>query len=115
MALLMNGQLANAICTDPPFNVCIKGHVLSSDTVHEELAVASGELTPSEFTDFLQEAMAQLYKHSRDGSVHFLFMGWRHIQEIVAAGLSVYDTFLNMCVWIKTNGEMGTFYRSRTN
>ena len=113
MTLLMDGRVADAVCTDPPFNVSIKGHVLSSGTVHSEFAVASGELSPSEFTDFLKQSMKELCNHSRDGSVHFLFMDWRHIQEIIAAGLSVYDTFLNMCVWVKTNGGMGSFYRSQ--
>ena len=33
--------------------------------------------------------------------------------EMVAAGNSANFEFLNPCVWVKTNGGMGSLYRSR--
>ena len=33
--------------------------------------------------------------------------------ELLAAGNTVYDEFKNLIVWAKTNGGMGTFYRSQ--
>jgi len=113
MAALMGNDLAAAVCTDAPYNVSIKGHVLASTTTHPEFSVASGELTETQFIEFLTDSMSNHYEHSKDGSVHFFFMDWRHIQEILTSGLSVYDAFLNMCVWVKTNGGMGSFYRSQ--
>jgi DNA modification methylase len=35
------------------------------------------------------------------------------MSELMAAGGSVYDELKNLVVWTKTNGGMGTFYRSR--
>jgi hypothetical protein len=31
----------------------------------------------------------------------------------LAAGRQNYDEFLNLCVWVKDNGGMGSFYRSQ--
>nr|WP_257025820.1 site-specific DNA-methyltransferase [Edaphobacter lichenicola] len=52
-------------------------------------------------------------KASVDGSVHFVAMDWRHMTELLSAGRQVYDCLLNLCVWNKNNGGMGSFYRSQ--
>ena len=51
--------------------------------------MASGEMDPAEFTDFLKKALQNLADHSMDGSIHFIFMDWRHMQEVIAAGNEV--------------------------
>jgi len=50
---------------------------------------------------------------SMDGSIHFICMDWRHIREITQAGDAVFSELKNMITWVKDNGGMGTFYRSR--
>jgi hypothetical protein len=40
-------------------------------------------------------------------------MDWRHQQELLAAATPVYGPPKNLCIWVKTNGGMGTFYRSQ--
>ena len=40
-------------------------------------------------------------------------MDWRHIGEMLAAGEATYANLKNLCVWAKSNGGMGSFYRSR--
>ena len=40
-------------------------------------------------------------------------MDWRHLPEILAAGEAVFTALKNLVVWVKHNGGMGTFYRSR--
>jgi len=54
-----------------------------------------------------------LADHSIDGSIHFICMDWRHMPEMLAAGQGVYSELKNLIVWVKDNGGMGTFYRSR--
>ena len=39
-------------------------------------------------------------------------MDWRHAAEILAAGDAAYGELKNICVWAKTNGGMGSLYRS---
>lgn len=114
IATLMDGKLARAVITDPPYNVKIDGHVGGSGKIkHQEFAMASGEMSASEFTEFLKTSFRNLAKFSVDGSIHFIFMDWRHMQEVLAAGHDVYEELKNLLVWVKDNGGMGTFYRSR--
>ena len=114
MATLMRDEQARMVFTDPPYNVPIDGHVGGSGkTKHREFAMASGEMSSEEFTGFLQRAFERLAEHSVDGSIHFVCMDWRHLPEILAAGEAVFDELKNLIIWVKDNGGMGTFYRSR--
>ena len=110
---LMGGTAATAVFTDPPYNVRIDGHVGGSGkTKHREFAMASGEMSPEQFAEFLRKVFLILIANSQDGSIHYICMDWRHMREMLDAG-SVYTELKNLCVWAKDNGGMGTFYRSR--
>ena len=113
-ARLLDGDRAQMIFTDPPYNVKIDGHVSGLGNVkHREFAMASGEMTTSEFTGFLSDVFANLAAHSVDGAMHFICMDWRHMSEVLTAGTPVYSELKNLCVWAKTNGGMGSLYRSQ--
>jgi DNA modification methylase len=114
VADLMGGEKAQMVFTDPPYNVRIEGHVSGlGKTKHREFAFASGEMSEAEFTGFLAKAFINLRDHSVDGSIHFICMDWRHMGEMLAAGMPIYGALKNLIVWAKDNGGMGTFYRSR--
>jgi DNA modification methylase len=111
---LMAGQRADVVFVDPPYNVVIDGHAGGHGSLHHrEFAMASGELDKEEFIAFLTSSLRLLAKFSTRGSVHFVCMDWRHAEELRAAGKQIYDSLLNLCVWVKNNGGMGSFYRSR--
>lgn len=75
--------------------------------------MATGEMSKDAFTAFLIEALACSAGACRDGAIAFVCMDWRHMGELLAAGEAVFSELKNMCVWNKTNGGMGTFYRSK--
>ena len=75
--------------------------------------MASGEMSPVEFTGFLTDAFIQTARVSEDGSLLYAFMDWRHTSEILQAGDAAYDRLINVCCWVKSNGGMGSLYRSR--
>lgn len=105
---------ANMVFTDPPFNVKIQGHVCGAgQTKHKEFAFASGEMNVVEFISFLKTSMANIAKYSVENSVHYICMDWRHIYELISAARDIYPKMLNMVVWCKKNGGMGSFYRSQ--
>lgn len=113
-AALMGDSKAAMVFTDPPYNVRIDGHATGKGAIrHREFKMASGEMSRAEFTDFLSRACTLLARHSVEGSIHFVCMDWRHMGELLAAGREVYDEFKNVCVWVKDNGGMGSFYRSQ--
>lgn len=113
-ARLLGGERADLIFTDPPYNVPIDGHVCGLGRIrHREFAMGVGEMSEDGFTAFLTECLGAMAAVCRDGAIAFVCMDWRHITELMAAGKQVFTELKNLCVWAKTNGGMGTFYRSR--
>jgi DNA modification methylase len=80
---------------------------------HREFAMASGEMSVAQFAGFLRSSFRNLANHSLEGAIHFICMDWRHMGEVLAAADAVYAEFKNLIIWVKDNGGMGTFYRSR--
>jgi len=72
-----------------------------------------GEMSTVAFTAFLTTTLGETAKMCRDGAIAFVCMDWRHLSELLAAGREVFSELKNLCVWNKTNGGMGTFYRSK--
>lgn len=110
---LMADQRARLVVTDPPYNVPIDGHARGLGQHHHgDFVMASGEMTEGEFTAFLTTIFQHLINVSVPGAVHYTFMDWRHLHEVLSAGRGNYQELLNLCVWAKNNGGMGSFYRS---
>jgi len=100
--------------TDPPYNIKVAGHICGLGKVsHDEFAMASREMSKAQFTEFLSGFTSAMLPHLKDGAVLDICMDWRHLGELLAAieqnGLSL----LNLCAWNKTNGGMGSLYRSK--
>jgi DNA modification methylase len=111
---LMGTEKAAAVFTDPPYNVKIDGHVSGNGSVkHREFAMASGEMTEQQFTEFLTTGLTLMCAHASAGALIYSFMDWRHLSEMLAAGRSSGCDFINLCVWGKSNAGMGSLYRSQ--
>lgn len=109
---LLGEERAQLVVVDAPYNVKINGNV-SGSARFAEFAMASGEMSEAEFTAFLATAFGHLARYSIDGSIHYQFMDWRHMGEMLAAGRQVYSELRNLLVWDKQSAGMGTFYRSQ--
>jgi DNA modification methylase len=110
---LLGTKRAQTIFTDPPYNVRIEGNVSGLGKArHREFAMASGEMSQREFTNFLRCALTHLVDFSIDGSIHFICMDWRHFRELADAAEDTYTELKNICVWSKSNAGMGSLYRS---
>ena len=111
---LMGDDKAQIVFIDPPYNLPIEGHVSGLGVVtHSDFAMAAGEMPPKQFRKFLQTIFGHLDTYSIDGSIHYVFMDWRHVELLLRAARKVYSEFKNLCVWNKTNGGMGSLYRSK--
>jgi DNA modification methylase len=113
LAKLMGRERAAMVFADPPYNVQISATVGRGKIKHREFAVASGELSPSDFIDFLKSWMRLALKFSEHGSIHYVCMDWRHLGELHAAGEEIFGLLQNLVVWNKTNAGQGSFYRSQ--
>jgi len=111
---ILGDEQAQLIFTDPPFNLPIIGHVSGLGRMqHREFPMASGEMTPAQYIGFLRTIFGHLATWSVDGSIHDICMDWRHLLEIMTAARPIYTELKNVCVWNKTNGGMGSLYRSQ--
>jgi DNA modification methylase len=111
---LIQGDLAEMIVADPPYNVKISGHAMGRGrTRHREFPMASGEMSEADFTSFLADYMRHAIAFSRSGSIHYHFMDWRHLPELLSAARPLYTEWKNLLVWNKANAGQGSFYRSQ--
>ena len=115
--LLMEGQQADVIFTDPPYNLPAVYIGNKGVTKHDDFAMAKGEMSGQEFMHFLRDVMAQMVKFSRDGAIHYICMDFRHMWHMIEAGRSseTYGAITpkQLCVWNKSNGANGSFYRAK--
>jgi DNA modification methylase len=111
---LMGRDVASVVVADPPYNVKIEGNVSGLGAAkHGEFAMASGEMSKDQFTAFLTQVMTLAAQHADDGALGYWFMDWRHLAEMTSAGEGAWTSLQNLCVWAKTNGGMGSLYRSQ--
>ncbi len=112
--ILLHGEKAKLVVTDPPYNLKIEGNVSGLGAVrHRDFAMASGEMSTAEYITFLIAVFSSFARHSVDGSLHYAFIDWRHVLEMLTAGRKVYTELKAICAWIKGNAGMGSFYRNQ--
>lgn len=111
---LLDGVQVAMVFTDPPYNVPIAGHVSGNGQFHHrEFAMASGEMSRAQFTQFLTDALALMRDHSVDGAIHYACIDWRHLGEMLAAGEASGAELKNVVCWDKGAAGMGSLYRSQ--
>lgn len=109
---VLAGDQARAVFTDPPYNVAVGGHVTSSKQ-HGEFVMASGEMSDAEFTAFLTTVWEQICASLVPGGLAYLCIDWRHMNHVFQGAANQPLDFLNLLIWDKKAGGMGSFYRSR--
>ena len=109
---VLGDEQARAIFTDPPYNCRVNGHVTKAGG-HAEFAMASGEMSDDEFMRFLGSVWAQAKIALVPGGLAYVCMDWRNTRHLLQACEDNGLDLLNMIVWDKVVGGMGSFYRSR--
>lgn len=113
-ARLMGADRARMVFSDAPYNVKIQGHVrMGSGGGHREFAMGVGEMSEAQFRDFLATSLRHCKTALMDGGIAFTCMDWRHIEDLIFAGKAEQLSLINLCVWNKNNGGMGSLYRSK--
>jgi DNA modification methylase len=111
---LLSGERAEMMVTDLPYNGRISGHAISRSKVrNREFAMGSGEMPPAAFRGFLYQFISCAISCSCDGAIHYIFMNWRHLHELLGTALPLYSEWKNLLVWNKSRAGQGSFYRSK--
>ena len=109
---VLGGAMADMVLSDPPYGVAVSGHV-STTNKYREFAMMSGKQTSAELTSFFRRVFRNCVQFTRTASIHFHFIDWRHVREMIDAGDGVYTELKNICVWDKQSGGLGAMYRSQ--
>jgi DNA modification methylase len=109
---VLGGQLADLVLADAPYGVKVNGHV-STTGKHREFEMMSGSQTSAELTRFFRRIFRNCVQFSRPASIHYQFIDWRHVREMIDAGDGVYTELKNICVWDKGLPSLGSMYRSQ--
>lgn len=110
---LLGDERAQMVFSDAPYNLSSKTISGKGKHQHGNFAMASGEMSVEEFTNFLRTSFALLAQFSANGSIHFQCIDWKHMREMLGAGHAAYTELKNLIVWTKHSAGMGTFYRSQ--
>ena len=98
---LMNGEKANCVITDPPYNVAYKGKT------KESLTIQNDEMSGVDFKQFLIDCFSNYYSIMGDGAAIYVFHadleGINFRSAFLESGLK-----LSQClVWVKNSLVMG--------
>ena len=108
---IRNRSLARIVLTDEPYNVPIAGNVTGGR--HREFAMASGEMSESEYLAFNEAWMATALPYLANGGLLATFIDWRGYAIVDAAAANLGLAPINLVVWAKTNAGIGNLYRSQ--
>ena len=110
---LLAGRVARLCMTDPPYNVKVENNVSGLGAVkHKDFAMAIGEMSFEQFSAFLKLFLVLTCQHLPDGSLLYVFMDRRKLEELFLAAREAGLSIVDLCCWSKGNGGMGSFYRS---
>ena len=111
---LLGGEEVKAVFTDPPYNVSVASHIGGLGRhKHREFVMASGEMSPELYSAFLKNTVENAVRSAIKGAVLFVCIDWRSSDTLKRAADAIGLEALNLCVWNKTNGTMGSLYRSK--
>lgn len=99
---------------DAPYYVPISGHVSGlGRTKHRGSGMAFGEMSDAEFRAFLANNAKLLADNVVDGAILAMCMDWRGLLPLQLALGDAGLSLVNLAAWVKTNGGMGSLYRSQ--
>lgn len=111
---LLGEEKSDTAFIDEPYNVKVEGHIGGKGKIkHGEFAMASGEMSSDQFTEFLSTSKKYLAAYCRKGAIIFACMDWRHIREMMSSAQAAQLEMINLICWCKDNAGMGSLYRSQ--
>lgn len=92
----MNGEKADGVWVDPPYNIGFKPQRGTHDTILND------DMSEADFEDFLRSYLANQFISTKENSVAIIWMGWSTIHSFQKV-IKEFYTIKSMPVWYKNN------------
>jgi DNA modification methylase len=112
-AAVLSGRMAQAVISDQPWNLAARFISGKGRVRHPDFVECAGELSPAAFEAFTDTVLANQAAHCAPGALMFQFIDWRSVDLMIAAGKKRAGELVNICVWVKQSGRMGSPWRSQ--
>lgn len=105
---LMNGETANMVITDPPYNVVYGAtEVLRGQTVAH--GISNDNMSKQHFLEFLTAAFQSAYDNVMDGGAVYSFASDKYLDSFIGAINASGLHYSQMCIWEKDFIILGNY------
>lgn len=104
---LLNGNLVQCVCTDPPYNMAYEGAGNTPDSKRKNNRILNDKMSPEDFRKFLTDVYSTMYAGMEDGASCYVFykeLGEGVFMQCMAAGGITYKQEL---IWVKNQLVLG--------
>jgi DNA modification methylase len=108
----LNGRRVAAVISDQPWNLPANFISGNGSIRHPDFVECSGEKSDDEFRTFTERVLANQAQCCAPGALVFQFIDWRSVDVMVRAGKKCVGDLVNICVWVKQCGGLGSLWRS---
>ena len=109
----LKGRKAQVVISDQPWNLAARFISGKGRIRHPDFVECAGEMSPADFEAFTHSVLANQAAHCATGALMFQFIDWRSVDVMIAAGKKQVGELVNICVWVKQSGRMGSPWRSQ--
>jgi len=114
---LMQGELAQAVATDPPYAINYTGGRAAQQErisahrrgVDQPSDAYWDEMTPAAYRELLTNSLSLAYQHSDEKSPLYLWFASSHLRDVLDCLAETGYEERNLIVWVKNNGAGALF------
>lgn len=111
VAKLMNGDKADMVFTDPPYNADYSSRV-DINRRKPWGGILNDNMTHEQFEDFLIDLNGTIYSYCKEGASIYECIDWKHYSQMEKVFKEAF-TQKSMIVWNKNYFGLGTYYRTK--
>lgn len=115
---LMNGNKADMVFTDPPYNVAYTGGMKKENgklKSNDKKMIKNDKMDEDEFYQFLYDVYTNLKLNTKDKSAFYVFYAHSMTRQFISAFQDVGLKQRSIIIWHKTSGGFGDFMAQYMN